>query len=361
MVPLERTTSFSSRTVDHRWYMLVRIRDTDGVVGTGFCYAGSDGGTIPAIAVRDLFNVVLMGADSTRTTGLWDQMYNLALLHGRAGSVMRAISAVDIALWDLNSRRAQLPLWQYLGAHSSESVPAYASGGYYLEDKGLDGLADEIESYVASGYGAVKIKVGRVTPSEDAARIAVAREVLGPDRILMLDANNAWADVPTALRALRMWEEFDPYWIEEPFSPDDIASHATLSKQTPITVATGEIEAGRWRHLELLTKSAVAILQSDAAVCGGVTEFLRIAHLADAFGVPMAPHWFHDLHSHLVAAIANGMWVEVFPDARVLNFRMLIDTQSEIQDGRILLPDRPGLGFGLIESQVDAFAVEPWA
>jgi L-alanine-DL-glutamate epimerase-like enolase superfamily enzyme len=274
---------------------------------------------------------------------------------------MRAISALDIALWDLNARRAELPLWRYLGSQTADSVPAYASGGYYLEGKGLDGLAEEVESYVADGFGAVKIKVGRVSPREDAGRIGVAREVLGPDGILMLDANNAWKDVPTALRALRMWEEFDPYWIEEPFSPDDIASHARLSLQTPITVATGEIEAGRWRHFELLSKSAAAILQSDAAVCGGVTEFLRIAHVADAFGVPMAPHWFHDLHAHLVAAIANGMWVEVFPDAKVLNFRLLVDVQSEIRDGRILLSDRPGLGFGLVESQVDAFAVEGWA
>ena len=157
-----------------------------------------------------------------------------------------------------------------------------------------------------------------------------------------------------------MWEASDPYWIEEPFSPDDVTSHARLAAQTPILVATGEIEAGRWRHLELLRSSAAAILQTDAAVCGGITEFLRIAHLADAFGVPIAPHWFHDLHVHLVAAISNGSWVEFFPDADVLNFRLLLDRQLEVHDGLVTLPTGPGLGFDFDATAVDRFAVDGW-
>jgi L-alanine-DL-glutamate epimerase-like enolase superfamily enzyme len=360
-VPLPRTTSFSSRTVDRRWYSLVRVIDDDGVVGIGFCYAGSDGGSLPSVAVRDLFSDVLVGEDSDRSTGLWDDMYHKALLHGRTGSVMRALSAIDIALWDLKARRASRPLWKHLGAHAERAVPAYASGGYYLDGKTADDLGHELQGYIDAGYRAVKIKVGFVPPEVDVARIAVARDVLGPERLLMLDANNAWRDVPTALRALRMWEPFDPYWIEEPFSPDDITNHAALAGKTPILVATGEIEAGRWRHFELLRRDAAAILQTDAAVCGGITEFMRIAHLADGFGVTMAPHWFHDLHVHLVASISNGSWVEVFPGSDVLNFGDLIDRRVEVLDGQVVLPDDPGIGFDFDEAGVEKFATEPWS
>ena len=126
------------------------------------------------------------------------------------------------------------------------------------------------------------------------------REAVGPDVLVMLDANNAWTDLPTALQTMRRFEPYDPYWIEEPFCPDDIDNHARLAQRTPIPVATGEIEAGRWRHKELLDKAAAAILQTDAAVCGGITEFRRIAATAASYGVPIAPHWFHDLHVHLV-------------------------------------------------------------
>jgi L-alanine-DL-glutamate epimerase-like enolase superfamily enzyme len=289
-------------------------------------------------------------------------MYRQSILHGRAGSVMRALSAVDIALWDLNARRAGLPLHLYLGGTGMATVPAYASGGYYLEDKGVEGLMAEVESYVEMGFDAVKIKVGRTSINEDNDRIAGARSVLGADRLLMLDANNAWSHVTEAIHAIRMWEEHDPYWIEEPFSPDDIAAHAELASRTPVLVATGEIEAGRWRHRDLLEAGAAAILQTDAAVCGGITEFMRIAHMADAFGVPMAPHWFHDLHVQLVAAIGNGAWVEFFPGADVFNFRQLIDRQLEVVPRcSLLVPSDPGLAFDFDESAVDANAVDGWS
>lgn len=361
-VPLPQRTGFSGRSVDDRWYTLVRVIGGDGSTGIGFCYAGSDAGMVSTMAVRELFAPVAVGADPHATAGLWERMYRLALLHGRAGSVMRALSAVDIALWDLNARTAGLPLHAYLGGLGADGVSAYASGGYYLEGKGVDGLAAEVRRYVDMGFEAVKIKVGRVPIGQDDERIEAARDVLGPGGLLMLDANNAWRDVTEALAALRVWERHDPYWIEEPFSPDDVVNHARLARRTPVLVATGEIEAGRWRHLDLLQHDAAAILQTDAAVCGGITEFMRIAHLADAFGVPMAPHWFHDLHVHLVAAVTNGAWVEFFPGEDVFNFRRLIDRQLEvIPPGRVAVPSAPGLSFDFDDVVVDRHAVDGWS
>lgn len=364
-LPLDRPTAMAKREVVQREYVLVRARDENGNQGIGFCYAGNFGGTLVANAVRMLIAPIVVGNDSYRVRGLWDLVYGETILHGRAGLVTRAHSAVDIALWDLNARSADLPLWQYLGGSTmGDSVSAYASGGYYLAGKTPDDLADEMVNYVKLGFDAVKMKVGRigVAPQEDAERLATVRSAVGDNVKIMLDANNAWSDVPSALEALRLLEPYNPYWIEEPFGPDDILSHARLAVETPIAVATGEIEQGRWRHRELLERNAAQILQTDAAVCGGITEYLRIANTAASFGVSMCPHWFHDLHIHLIGSISNGQYVEYFPDDQVLNFRRVVSNQLEIvADGHLRLPSGPGLGFDFKDDVVAANAVDEWS
>ncbi len=361
-VPLDNPTSFATRQVTDRFYGLVRVETEDGLHGIGFCYAGNRGGGLVADAVRDLLAPLVVGEDPHRVEGLWQSMYQESLLQGRAGSVMRAISCVDTALWDRNAQAAGLPLARYIGARRTDSVPAYASGGYYLAGKIPENLGEEVAGYVAQGFRAVKIKVGREDLDQEEARIRAAREAIGPTVALMLDANNAWSDLPTALRFMARYEPYDPYWIEEPFSPDDIDNHARLAERTPVPVATGEIEAGRWRFKALLERDAAAILQTDACVCGGVTEYRRISAMAAGFGVVMCPHWFHDLHVHLVACEpTERALVEFFPDDQVLNFRHLVDTQLEMADGRLMVPDRPGLGFDFLDEAVDRYAVEPWA
>ncbi len=359
-VPLDVETTFATRRVSARDYCLVRVRTSDGVEGIGFCYAGSSGGSIVASAVRDLLAPVLIGQDPHRIEGIWQDMYQEALLHGRTGSVMRALSILDIALWDRNARACQLPLWRMLGSTTTHSVPAYASGGYYLEGKTPVMLAREIIAYVESGFSAVKMKVGRLDPVAEEERISAVRDAIGPDVLLMLDANNAWRDLPTALRYVTRYEPYDPYWIEEPFSPDDIENHARLAAATSITVATGEIEAGRWRFKELLDKEAAGILQTDAAVCGGISEWRRIAATAASYEITVSPHWFHDLHVHLVAATPNARFVEYFPDDQVLNFRRLVNKQLVADRGQLLLPEDPGLGFGFDEQAVSKYAPGGW-
>jgi L-alanine-DL-glutamate epimerase-like enolase superfamily enzyme len=359
-IPLDAATSFASRLVKERHYGIVEVEASDGVKGIGFCYVGSAGGTIFSEIVSTLLAPLLCGQDPFRVEGLWVEMYQEALLQGRAGTVMRAISALDIALWDRNARAVGLPLYRFLGAVNTESVPAYASGGYYLPGKTPEDLADEMEGYVQSGFSAVKMKIGKLDVKSEEARIAAVRERIGPRPLLMLDANNAWADLPTALTFARMYEKYDPYFIEEPFSPDDIENHARLAARTSIVVATGEIEVGRWRFKQLLQSGGAAILQTDAAVCGGISEFRRIAATAASFGVTMCPHWFHDLHAHLVAATPNARYVELFADDQVLNFRRLLSNQVEVRNGRILLTQEPGLGFDFDSGEVERYALTPW-
>lgn len=360
-IPLDHVTAFSTRRITNRYYTVVRLRADDGVEGIGFCYAGSAAGVIATTAVRELLAPVVIGQDPYQVERLWQKMYQESLLHGRAGSVMRALSALDIAIWDRNARAAGLPLYRFLGSSCDGKVPAYASGGYYLEGKTPEMLADEMKSYVKAGYRAVKMKVGRLSPGEEEERIAAVREAIGPDILLMLDANNAWSDLPTALHYVKLYELYDPYWIEEPFSPDDIENHARLARCTRILVATGEIEAGRWRFKELLDKHAAAILQADAAVCGGITEFRRIAQTASSYGVTLCPHWWHELHAHLVAATPNARFVEFFPDDHVFNFRRVIDAHWEFSDGDLRLPTAPGLGFNFLEPGLGCYAVDAWA
>jgi len=356
-VPLENVTSFATRTVSARDYGLVRVR-AGGIEGIGFCYAGSSGGTLVAQAVEQLLAPILLGHDSLLVEGLWQRMFQETLLHGRAGSVMRAISILDCALWDLNARAVNLPLYKYLGAVVDDAVPAYASGGYYLEGKTPKKLGEEMAGYVKAGFHAVKMKVGRLSPKEEEARVKAAREAIGPEVELMLDANNAWHDLPTAMRYMERFELYDPYWIEEPFFPDDIDNHARLAKLTRVMVATGEIGTGHWHFKEILDKGAAQILQTDALVCGGVSEWKKIAATAASYGVTVCPHWFHDLHAHLVAATPNARYVEFFPDDQVLNFRRLIDTQLTAKEGRLLLPETSGLGLGFDEKALARYTLK---
>ena len=254
-IPLENPTSFSTRQVFARDYVVVRVRTADGHEGQGFCYGGSRGGVLVASAVQILLAPILAGKSALNVEGLWREMYQETLLHGRAGSVMRAISIVDVALWDRNARAAGLPLAQYLGGTGQATVPAYASGGYYLDGKTPDKLGQEMASYVKMGFKAVKMKVGRGDLKSEEARIRAAREAIGDEIVLTLDANNAWNDLSTAVEYMKRYEPSNPYWIEEPFGPDDIENHAELAQRTPVMVATGEIEAGRWRHKELIEKA----------------------------------------------------------------------------------------------------------
>ena len=225
------------------------------------------------------------------------------------------------------------------------------------ESTRVEGLWEEMYRE-ALGFKAVKIKVGRLVLAEEEERVRAALEAIGSEVRLMLDANNAWTDLQTALLYCERYEKYSPYWIEEPFSPDDIENHAKLAERISVPVATGEIEIGRWRFKELLDKRAALILQADAAVCGGISEWRRIAQASASYGVTMSPHWFHDLHVHLVASVPNGRYIEYFPDDKVLNFRKLINRQLEATDGDLMLPQGVGLGFEFGEKAVADYDVD---
>ena len=286
-VPLDHPVTFSTRTVLAREYCLVKVRSDDGVEGIGYCYAVNTAGRLLAVAVTDLLGPMLVGQESLRVEGLWQEMYQEALLLGRAGAVMRALSALDTALWDLNARAAGLPLYRYLGATVHDRVPAYASGGYYLPGKTNAHLAEEMLGHVQAGFKAVKMKTGRLSPSEEAGRLAAVREAVGPDVIVMLDANNAWKDLPTALsymrsaRALRSVLDRGAVLARRHRQPRAAGAGARRWRWPP---ARSKRAAGASRNCSSAKRRTV--LQTDATVCGGITEWRRVAATAASYRHP---------------------------------------------------------------------------
>jgi D-arabinonate dehydratase len=349
IVPLTKPISWATAAVTEREYILVWVTGEDGLTGVGYGlgsrYPG--GARIMHDIIQEQLAGTVRGADSWMTEDLWARLYQRTLLLGRRGAVMRALSALDIALWDLNGKQAGVPLYRLLGGHRSE-VPAYASGGYYSAGDPLKDIEDEIGAYLKRGFDAVKIKVGGRPLAVDAARVKLVREMIGPEGRLALDANNAWTNVVDAQRAADRFAPHDPWWFEEPFGPDSAASFAELAKRTSLPLATGELEATRWPFRQFLDERSVHILQPDATVCGGVTEWRRIAQMCAGFDVPVAPHWAPEIHSHLVAASPNGLTVEYFtPDRDIVNFDRLLARPLAPEKGRIRLSEEPGYGLML--------------
>ncbi len=363
-VPVRRATRMATRELNERHYLLVEIDSSDGPTGVGYSYAGTSGGRVLAAAVDDLLAPLLQGADENDILGLWDAMYQDSLLAGRRGVVLRALSAVDMALWDASAKRAGVPLAVLLGGTTARPVPAYASGGYYRPDDGPweTAVAREIELNASLGFTDHKIKVGGLPVEEDARRVKAAvgaiAAVNGTGR-LALDANNAYRSVPEALHAARAFEraagDAGLWWFEEPLSPDDIAGHAELAGTLETMVATGEIHQTRWEFRDLIERRAADLLQPDAGVLGGVSEFVRVVRAAETFGVQVAPHWHANVHAQLAAATPNCLTVEHFSlDKDIYNFELLLvpDSRLVVRDGAVVLGDRPGIGIELDEEQV---------
>jgi len=345
-LPLEEPVAFATRVIEQRDHAIVYVRTDGGINGVGYSlgYGGAD---VVAQAVESVLEPMLVGNDPRDTERLWREMFDGTVQIGRKGVMVRAISCVDIALWDIKAKAAAEPLYKYLGAYT-DTVPSYASGGYYRDEKGLDGLREEMEQYVDRGHDIVKIKVGGKDPDYEAERVQVAREAIGDERTLLIDANGKWKNKQEAVNACRKFAPYDPYFIEEPVMPDSIGLMSEVNDALNYPVAAGELEFSRYGFVELLRNSAVEIIQPDATVIGGITEFLRVVNMAACYDIPVAPHYNWNLHSHLLAAIENGLWVEYFyRDSDVKAFDDIVEVPLEPNEGEITLPDRPGHGVTL--------------
>jgi D-arabinonate dehydratase len=309
-IPLRAAVSDAVRYITHRDHLIVRISTGDGQEGSGFTL-GYDSSKAMVSLVETIYRPILEGADAFESEHLWAEMYRSSIQAGRRGAALRAMSAIDIALWDLRGKVTGLPVMQLIGVNSTK-LRCYATGGYYREGQTIDGLIREMQGYIDQGFSAVKLKVGKLGAREDAQRLRAVRQALGDEVEILLDANGGWPDAPTAISAMRRLEEYRPYWIEEPVRADNLAAMARIAEALEVPVATGELESTRWAFAELLERKAADILQPDATVVGGVGEWLKVAHMAAAFDVPVAPHYNWDIHTQLLATIPNGLFIEYF-------------------------------------------------
>ncbi|MCL7749510.1 mandelate racemase/muconate lactonizing enzyme family protein [Halalkalibacter alkaliphilus] len=357
-IPLENPVGFSIKTLKHREHLMVRIQSDAGIEGVGFCL--QDTSAKPAKAVVDeLLGPMLIGEDPRDIAKLWDRMYFQTVRAGRRGNVLVALSAIDIALWDHQAKAAGMPLHKLLGSFRDE-VPCYASGGYYYEGADMfPRLEQEIRSYVNLGYKAIKIKVGRLDASTEAKRVALTRDIIGPDIKLMVDANQSYLDVNECMDLCKRIEEHDITFFEEPMPMDMIEGYNRLKRQTSIPLATGEIGATRWEFQEMIKQGCLDYVQHDATQCGGVSEWMKITTLAGAQGVTVAPHYFWDVHVHLACAAREVAYVEKFIGTDVTNFDLVISNPYQLTPrGTLAPPNSLGLGIEWDEEAIKHYLME---
>jgi L-alanine-DL-glutamate epimerase-like enolase superfamily enzyme len=360
-----------------RGALLVEIETDERVIGIG--EAGVAGGATSSV-IDKVLRPMLIGEDPLLIEGLWQKMFARTRQYGRRGIVMNAISGIDIALWDLAGKVTKLPLYRLLGG-CRDRVEAYASGGFYQEGKSVDDLAGEAEGYRARGFKGVKMKVGRnpstqthlrhlvdhpelceVEPEEDIARVAAVRRALGPQAKLMVDVNCAWSPA-MAIQMGHALEPYDLYWIEEPVATDDTDGSARVAAALAAPIAGYETEIGLYGFRELITRGAVDIVQPDIAWSGGFSECRRIAALAQAHHLMVAPHAFAGAvllaaALHFVASIPNGLVLEFDQNPNGLRDELLKEPVRIENDGTIKLPERPGLGIELDRAAVERYRSE---
>ncbi len=323
----------------------IEIKTDEGVVGTAPCQPGVKH------FVEGTIRGKLIGLDPLRTDLLWQTMYMGGTRKPVSkGSFIVAMSAVDNALWDLKGKALGQPVWRLAGG-AYDTVRVYAAGGYYEDDKGVPELCAEMESYVAEGFTAVKMKVGwpGAGLKGDAERVAAVRGAIGDDIDLMVDANNAW-DAHTAIRFGRMIERYEPYWFEEPVHADDYDGAAKVAAALDIPIASGENEHTRYGFRELIERGGAQIIQADPNNCGGISEWLRIAAIAGAHHLPMSPHGNAAIGACCVAAVGNGLITEYYPTA---HHNPLLG-RLDFRDGHVMLSEEPGLGIQWDEALISS-------
>ncbi|MCC6468025.1 MAG: mandelate racemase/muconate lactonizing enzyme family protein [Alphaproteobacteria bacterium] len=314
----------------------VRITDSDGLQGTGYSYTIGTGGSSVMALLADHLAPRLVGRDPAMVEQIWKDLF----FHTHATAVgaitALALCAVDMALWDLRCRRAGLPLHVMAGG-AQDRVPLYTTEGGWLHiDKAK--LVEEALQAKAEGFHGAKIKVGRPHVSEDIDRLAAVRDKVGAGFEIMTDANQGFT-VSEAIRRARHYEALDLAWFEEPLPAEDLEGHVRLSQSTSLPIAVGESIYHPSHFREYLQRGACSIVQADVARIGGITPWLKVAHLAETFNAWICPHFLMEIHVALCAAVPNARWVEYIPQLDDLT-----TARMAIKDGHAVPSSAPGLG-----------------
>ena len=336
----------ATRKVEMIGYTIVRITTDSGIEGFGVTYH-EVGGEATKMLIEKNIAPKLIGRSPFETEKIWMEMFGYLRGVGRKGLMYCALSAVDIALWDLKGKIVDLPLYKLMGGTETK-IPVYGSGGWTSYDD--DQLVDEMVGLVKNdGYKMIKFKVGVEGGSNilrDVKRVAKVREAVGDDIGIMLDANNCW-DAATGARFANMAKEYNPMFLEEPVFADDIPGLKKFKRSTDLPLATGEHEYTKWGARDLVLNEAADIVQCDGTRAGGFTEMLKIAAITQAWNVKFAPHAMENIHIHLISACPNALFLERLKLFEDITKNIYVDAPLPVNGFMTIPENMPGLGLKL--------------
>lgn len=329
--------------------IFVRLQTGDGIIGLGYSYTIGTGGRAVLEMLRGGLLDSVIGQDADRPEAVWYAAFNSTRATTVGVITSLALAAIDTAVWDARSRRTGIPLWKLAGG-TAASVPIYDTEGGWLH-LSPDELVRQALATRDHGLPGAKIKVGLPDAHADRARLSAVREAVGPDFHIMIDANQSLTGAE-AVRRARLFDDLDIFWFEEPLPAEDVAGHEHLVRSTSIPIAVGESMYSVGHFREYLHRQAASVVQVDVARIGGITPWLKVAHLAESFNVKVAPHFLMELHVSLACAVPNALYVEHIPQLRAI-------TSSEIviSEGRAHAPSTPGLGIDWDLDAIDALRV----
>lgn len=348
-IPLEKPIRTAIHDIGSVGYVLVTLEGSDGVTGEGFVFTLNAAKLKAFDEVIREFSHLVEGEDPDFVERIWENAWAEMNPYGHKGMTVGALSAIDTACWDMKGKAVGLPLHRMFGA-CRHRIKTYASGGLWLSDS-IDELAREAEQFVADGFHAMKVRIGKPDWRDDFERVRAVRNAIGPNIELMVDANQGLT-VKQAIRLGRRLEELDIFWLEEPVAAHDLAGHAEVRSRLDTPVASGESEYSRFGMRTMIEAKAADILMPDLQRIGGLSELRRTAALTSAYNIPISPHLFTEYSLSIAGSAPNCMSVEHMPwNAPLFNEAM------EMEDGSIVIPERPGTGFTFNQDAIQQFKI----
>lgn len=349
-LPLERPVRTAIHNIHSAGALLVFVDTDDGVTGESYLFALS----AKRLAVfREMvlsLKDVVLGQNPIYTEKIWAAMWRDINFFGHKGVSVFGISAIDTACWDIAGKACGQPLYRLLGAYR-DSAPVYASGGLWTSAS-IDELVEEAQGFVAMGFRAMKMRIGKPRMEEDLERVDAVRRAVGTNISLMVDANQGFT-VEHAIKIGRKLEAFNLDWFEEPVVAYDLEGSARVAEALDVPIASGETEYTRYGFRQMIERRAADVLMPDLGRVGGITEFLKVAHMAEAYDITVSPHIFPEQSLQLLGAIPNGAYLEHIPW-----YAPLYKTPVQVEDGVATLPQRPGLGFGFDPDAIERYRIE---
>jgi len=354
-IPMKVPKAIATRQIHSREFGLVEILTDEGITGVGYTFNP----LAPTIAAS--LKKLILNKDPFRIEEIWHLLYANKGMSFQKGLSVRAISMIDMALWDIVGKKLEAPLCRLLGQYRTR-VPCYTSAGYYrvpLESQSVDDLIEEMAGHAKRGARYLKMRVGGLSIQADMARVKAVKDAIGDEVELMVDANNAY-NLVEAMKVGERLQDMGIFWFEEPTTPDNLRGYQELAASLRIPIVSGELEYTRFGFRPIIEQKAADIIQPDACVCGGVTEWRKIVALAGSFGVPVAPHVIGDggVNLQLAASSSEVFIMEYFElESEISKIEELFKEYSRAKNGYVDVPEKPGLGMTLNRDAVEKYRI----